>query len=293
MEERRVNVSLYRRMPIYASPAQGYLDIVQTILKGTRVPSRAGVTYEIEDFSCTFLPNDQPFPPKRPGFSPLLGLMEGVQLVGGFSRPTLMDKTWPKYAEYTDHYGDYGDRVAYGSQVEYVVNTLKTDPNSRRAILVLWNGSMDTDPGHQDYPCTTSIAFRIRDDSLNMTVNMRSNDIWRGASSDFIQFSLLHRTLAELIGVKLGIYTHNVQSMHLYVTDQPIVEAWIKDTDGVMEWHQTEMTPLALPGWTYEQTVEECENALSFSRMLNVKTPMGKKVSEMLLTRHGKLGAES
>ncbi|QGF20329.1 thymidylate synthase [Gordonia phage Sixama] len=276
-------------MLVYSSPYAGYTPILGHILEfGKPVSSRAGGTLEIENFAVTFLTSTDGIPPRRPGFSPLLGLMEGAQLIGQFARPRLMDRYWPKVAEYTDHHGDYGARVEYGNQIENVVKELKSKPDSRRAIITLWHPLLDNDPGHQDYPCTIMIAFRIRDHKLNMTVTMRSNDIWRGASSDFIQFSLLHLTVAALVGIDPGTYCHQALSMHLYDSDRDVAMAWWTDTtQNGQKDHGFSLTPLAEHGWDYASTMDEATSALMSSK--NAITTMGKRIESMMMARARKL----
>lgn len=275
----------------FLSPSSGYTGILDTIIsRGEMVPSRAGETLELENFSCLFMDSTLAVQPKRPGFSPLLGFMEGVQLIGQFSRPALMDHLWPKYAKYTDHYGDYGDRLAYGNQINYVVTTLKNDPDSRRAMLVLWNGVLDTDPGHLDHPCTINIAFRIRKNKLNMSVIMRSNDIWRGSSSDFIQFSLLHQTVAALVGVEAGTYHHTAQSMHLYTSDLELASQWLNENPTSRYETLGAVAPIYNDGWEYSDVVDECKRILTAGAKPSLaQTTMGREIATARFARQGKL----
>lgn len=276
----------------FESPFEAYPQILRNILtSGDLVPSRAGDTLEIENATFTFLNSEYSVPPKRPGFSPLLGLMEGMQLVGGFARPKLMDTIWPKYAEYTDHYGDYGERVNYGNQVQYVVNTLKNDPYSRRAIIVLWNGVLDTQKNHIDYPCTLSIGFRVRRGKLNMSVTMRSNDIWRGSSSDFIQFALLHQTVAALINIQPGTYTHTAQSLHLYMSDREIATEWVNAND--FQSYDVSIIPVHKPGfrWSYSDVQNECMSSLKLGadKSTMPETIIGQYVHNRIFKRYENL----
>lgn len=263
--------------------------ILENLLEfGKPVSSRAGGTLEIENFVCTFLTTTNAIPPRRPGFSPLLGLMEGAQLIGEFSRPRLMDKTWPKVAEYTDHWGDYGARAERGEQVQNVIKTLTESPDSRRAMIVLWDPVRDNDPGHQDYPCTIAINFRIRDHKLNMTVTMRSNDIWRGASSDFIQFSLLHLTVAAALNIEPGTYTHQAHSMHLYDTDRDVAQAWWTEVqENGKKDYGISLSPLAENGWTYNEIKSEA--AYSLSSADYTRSTMGRKIQDLLMDRRRKM----
>jgi thymidylate synthase len=71
-------------------------------------------------------------------------------------------------------------------------------------------------PSKRDYPCTILHQFRIRDNKLNMSVYMRSNDVWLGAAYDFFQFTRVQIAMASVLGIKPGKYTHHVGSLHIY-----------------------------------------------------------------------------
>ncbi|QBZ72780.1 thymidylate synthase [Gordonia phage GodonK] len=238
-----------------------YPAIVHDLIEwGTPVDSRGGMTREIENYVVSV---DHPrlLVPKRPGLSPLLGMMEGAQLIGSVAVPRLMDRCWPKMMTYTDHYGDYGARAAHGDQMRKIFNMLKDDPETRQAILTLWSPELDAgDTKHSDHPCTVSIGFRVRSNHLNMTVTMRSNDIWLGASSDFTQFTLLQATFAEALGYSLGSYTHFVHSMHIYERDVEKAEEFIaKPFERFIDYS---VNPLARKGWSYDEIRAEAKNAL-------------------------------
>jgi len=108
------------------------------------------------------------------------------------------------------------------SNFERVVETLSTDPQSRRAtITILDNGHLDSSTN--DYPCTSYLNFLIRDNELIMLVRMRSQDAIYGMGNDAPFFSfvqeLLHSCLIQdphLKGLKIGTYYHTADSFHVY-----------------------------------------------------------------------------
>ena len=100
-------------------------------------------------------------------------------------------------------------------QVEKIIELLKTDPNSRRAVL-----NFNVPNSHvietKDEICTIALQLYIRDGRLNCTGIMRSNDIWLGAPYDVAFFTELQKYIAHRLGVEYGTYTHFVVSMHAY-----------------------------------------------------------------------------
>lgn len=114
-------------------------------------------------------------------------------------------------------HGAYGNRI--GRQLDDVVHKLRDDPLTRQAVITLWNPDLDNEPGHLDYPCTLAIGFSLHgfaNDRLHMHVQMRSNDVWLGLPYDMFQFGQLQYTIANILGVYPGRYTHSAWSMHLY-----------------------------------------------------------------------------
>lgn len=99
------------------------------------------------------------------------------------------------------------------SQWEYLIETLKKDPDSRQAILQI---PITPFKGTKDVCCTSSLQFFIRDNTLFMTTYMRSNDINLGFCNDIPFFTSLQINLSRILGVKLGWYRHVVGSIHVY-----------------------------------------------------------------------------
>lgn len=109
------------------------------------------------------------------------------------------------------------------SQFEWAYNSLVKDKDSRQAIMHF------NRPEHQygevkDFVCTLIGNFQIRDNKLNFTVDMRSNDIFFGLTFDYPFFTMLqqqmHRHLKKIYPeLELGTYTHIAHSLHIYEKD--------------------------------------------------------------------------
>jgi thymidylate synthase len=110
---------------------------------------------------------------------------------------------------------------------EWAINTLKRDKDSRQAIILL-NKNENHWVGNQDIPCTNNVHFLIRNDTLQMFVDMRSNDVVFGLTYDLVFFThVMHKALDELKEVyptlRLGSYSHYAHSMHIYARHYPLV----------------------------------------------------------------------
>lgn len=125
-------------------------------------------------------------------------------------------KIWDKM-----HNGDnivnsnYGYQWSRSEQLDFVINELTENPNSRRAVLTIYDGKEHSIHSF-DTPCTLSIVFNITNNRLNMSVLMRSNDLWYGFCNDQYCFSKLQEMVANRLGLHVGWYYHFANNLHLY-----------------------------------------------------------------------------
>jgi thymidylate synthase len=118
-------------------------------------------------------------------------------------------------------FSNYGQYIfGYQNGAQFVIDELRADIDSRRAVIPLLNAS-HLFHSNKDVVCTYSISFRVRDNKLNMSVNMRSNDAIWGMTNDVACFSFIHEIVHSMLTeympiVKLGTYTHKVDSLHVY-----------------------------------------------------------------------------
>lgn len=122
-------------------------------------------------------------------------------------------------------YGAYGPR--WINQYQYILDTLRADRDSRQAVIEIWTKNPEKS---KDVPCTLTWQFFIRDNKLDMTVNMRSSDIWLGIPHDFYSFSQIGNIFAGVLGVKRGDLVMNLGSSHLYQRDEEktlcVIQSW-------------------------------------------------------------------
>jgi thymidylate synthase len=103
-------------------------------------------------------------------------------------------------------------------QLDQVRRLLAADPDSRRAVIQLFDPGRDL-PGGKDVPCTLGWRFYLRAGRLHMHSTMRSQDLWLGFCYDVFAATVLQELLAGWLRVEVGEYHHHVDSLHLYATD--------------------------------------------------------------------------
>ena len=142
----------------------------------------------------------------------------------------------PRAVEFSDDgetwRGGYGPRIRrYGApmlpervhldQLAAVVRELRENPTSRRAVIGIWDASMDArreneDPW-KDVPCNDVISFQSRLGELHAHVFVRSNDLmWGWSGINAFEWSVLQEVIAGILGIEVGTLTFSISSLHAY-----------------------------------------------------------------------------
>jgi thymidylate synthase len=93
---------------------------------------------------------------------------------------------------------------------------LKEQPNTRKASISIYDAK-EFDTYGSDTPCTYAVNFTMLHNKLNMSVVMRSNDLWFGFCNDQYCFSMLQKMIADALSMDVGTYYHFAQNFHLYI----------------------------------------------------------------------------
>lgn len=130
-----------------------------------------------------------------------------------------ISKFAPIWKNMMDEYGEvrsnYGWQWNRNNQLKKVINLLKDKKDTRKASISIYDGK-EIDTYYKDTPCTYGIQFTILNNKLNMTVLMRSNDLWYGFCNDQFCFSKLQQIVAKELNIEIGTYYHFAQNLHLY-----------------------------------------------------------------------------
>lgn len=149
-------------------------------------------------------------------------------LYGDRDKPNFWTPNYEKQAKdlgYTDGYLGpvYGHQLTnFGgvNQLQYVIDELKANPASRRAMISMWNP--EDLPEMALPPCHYSSVFNIQDIGiervLDMSVIMRSNDLFLGAPFNYVFYAALLECICEALDMGLvpGTYSHISINSHIY-----------------------------------------------------------------------------
>ena len=117
---------------------------------------------------------------------------------------------------------NYGWQWKRSDQLENVIETLKNFPETRQAAISIYDGKEINQYKH-DTPCTYAVQFTILHGKLDMSVLMRSNDLWYGFCNDQYQFSNLQMYVAYQLDLPVGVYYHYAHNLHLYNDKLPVM----------------------------------------------------------------------
>jgi thymidylate synthase len=220
-------VSLYGISFHVRDLARGYVSIVRTIMQhGVDASPRGALTREILGATIV-LPAWAPMLPigTERKVSTKLAAIEALQVIGGYSDAEQLFRANENLREYADQgsfHGAYGPRVR--PQIDLVLRRLSEDPQTRRAVVTLWDPLRDSIEGVKNYPCATELQFMVRDERVDLHVTMRANDAWHGLAYDAFVFSQLQYTVARELGRTVGKYVHHAASLHVYEEHWPLVD---------------------------------------------------------------------
>jgi thymidylate synthase len=100
-------------------------------------------------------------------------------------------------------------------QITEAVETLKTNPDSRRMIVSAWNPADLPDMALA--PCHCLFQFYVAEGRLSCQLYQRSADVFLGVPFNIASYALLTMMMAQVTGLKPGEFVHTFGDAHLYV----------------------------------------------------------------------------
>lgn len=111
-------------------------------------------------------------------------------------------RSWPDYD------GGHIDQMAK------LVESIKTNPNSRRHIVTAWNPALVDEMALP--PCHCLFQFYVADGRLSCQLYQRSADIFLGVPFNIASYALLTLMIAQVTDLKPGDFVHTLGDGHLY-----------------------------------------------------------------------------
>lgn len=119
----------------------------------------------------------------------------------------------PVYGHQWRSWPDYDGGVI--DQIEYVLNQIRTNPNSRRMIVSAWNVAEVNKMALP--PCHTLFQFYVCNGRLSLQLYQRSADTFLGVPFNIASYALLTMMMAQVTGLEPGEFVHTTGDTHLYL----------------------------------------------------------------------------
>ncbi|WP_338137508.1 thymidylate synthase, partial [Dermacoccus nishinomiyaensis] len=100
-------------------------------------------------------------------------------------------------------------------QIARVIESIRTNPDSRRHIVSAWNVADVDDMALP--PCHTMFQFYVADGKLSCQLYQRSGDVFLGVPFNIASYALLTHMVAQVTGLAVGDFVHTLGDAHLYV----------------------------------------------------------------------------
>ena len=146
--------------------------------------------------------------------------------------------------EWADEHGNLGP--VYGKQwrnwnnegidqISEVIETIRTNPDSRRMLVAAWNPSVlpnTAESFSQNVangkaalpPCHAFFQFYVADGKLSCQLYQRSADIFLGVPFNIASYALLTLMIGQVCGLKPGEFIHTFGDAHIYNNHREQIE---------------------------------------------------------------------
>ena len=120
---------------------------------------------------------------------------------------------------------EYTYHMRMTSQIPWLIEELRRNPESRRAVVMTRS---ESDMQTESPACLQHLQFFIRNEALHCKVLFRSNDACKAAFMNAFALIMLQKRIADALGLPVGIYTHRANSFHVYQRDYEMFDGYVR-----------------------------------------------------------------
>jgi thymidylate synthase len=123
-------------------------------------------------------------------------------------------------------YGKQMRNFAGIDQIKWVLKELKNKVRSRRAMVTMWNPAELKDMKLP--PCHYAFNFVLINGTLNLSVSMRSLDLFVGLPYDISFYALMLHLFCNELNLQPGVLTINAADCHIYTDHKKAVLQYLE-----------------------------------------------------------------
>ena len=144
----------------------------------------------------------------------------------GYYNDDFTKELGPVYgAQWRDFNGKGLERV---DQIQWLVDEIKRNPDSRRLILSAWNPIRISEMALP--PCHVLAQFRVINGKLSCQLYQRSADMFLGVPFNIASYALLTHMIAKICSLEVAYLVHTIGDAHIYSTHENVVREQLKRT---------------------------------------------------------------
>lgn len=250
----------------YINPTSAFINVLGKLMNYGRVQEvRGSKTLEITSKTVKILNPEQRciiIPGRNDNI--FAKVAETLWMLAGRNDIDWLSYYLPRAKDFSDDgktwRGAYGPRLRNWNGANYkadqlanVIQLLNRDPQTRQAVISIWDPSEDLLPT-KDVPCNNWIQFMIRTEPglasdgyssrrmLHMNVVQRSSDwMWGFSGIDLFAWSVLHQMMAYWTDTFVGNLTWFIGSLHIYERHwdraKTLLQNWASNPSSIYSWN--------------------------------------------------------
>lgn len=119
-------------------------------------------------------------------------------------------------------------------QISWVVEEIKSNPDSRRLIVSAWNVGELSQMALA--PCHAFFQFYVNNGKLSCQLYQRSADVFLGVPFNIASYAMLTMMIAQVCDLEVGEFIHSFGDVHIYSNHLEQVNLQLSRTPKALPW---------------------------------------------------------
>jgi thymidylate synthase len=119
-------------------------------------------------------------------------------------------------------------------QISWVIDEIKSNPDSRRLIVSAWNVGELSQMALA--PCHAFFQFYVNNGKLSCQLYQRSADVFLGVPFNIASYAILTMMIAQVCDLEVGEFIHSFGDVHIYSNHLEQVNLQLSRTPKALPW---------------------------------------------------------